>query len=75
MSFIQREIDRIRSELLRGDERHSELCAAQQALEWTLEPSGIRSPHSMIMRIPGDSTDCSDALHPAESLGTCARTG
>jgi hypothetical protein len=47
MSFIQREIDRIRAELVTAP-ANKELYAAQQALEWVLEPSGIKSPYAMI---------------------------
>ena len=52
MSFIQREIDKIRSQLIESNGQHySELYAVQQALEWALEPDGIRSPFQMIMGI------------------------
>ncbi|WP_422373295.1 hypothetical protein [Hoeflea sp.] len=34
MSFIQREIDRIRTTLVSGRGRDAELYVAQQALEW-----------------------------------------
>jgi len=47
MSFIQRELDDI-GEAMRTHEydspQYRELYAAQQALAWALEPSGIKSP-------------------------------
>ena len=49
MSFIQREINRIRVELADGVEGKEQLYAAQQALCWALEPSGVKSPYDMIM--------------------------
>ena len=48
MGMMQREIDRIRSEIIDGHPRQNELYAAQQALEWALEPGGIKSPHEML---------------------------
>lgn len=55
MSFIQREIDRIRADIVSGRGPERELYAAQQALEWALEPGGIKAPYEMIMGIQGDS--------------------
>lgn len=49
MSFVQREIDKIRALLIEQKHpKHDELYAAQQALEWALEPDGIASPFTMI---------------------------
>ncbi len=67
MGFIQREIDRIRTSLMSGDGRRDELYAAQQALEWALEPSGIQSPATMLLGIPEDSADCSARPRPQSS--------
>lgn len=60
MSFIRREIDRIRESLTASDPRYDELYAAQQALEWTLEPMGFKAPSDMIAAkdIPEGSEDC-----------------
>lgn len=46
MSFVQREIDALRSIMGTTDdkEQYDRLYIAMQALEWTLEPSAIRSP-------------------------------
>lgn len=48
MGMIQREIDKIRMALLSNEAHRPQLYAAQQALEWALEPGGIRSPYAMI---------------------------
>lgn len=46
MSFMQRELDRIGAVLRDGfnHPNHAELYAAQQALFWAQEPTGIASP-------------------------------
>jgi hypothetical protein len=67
MSFIAREIERIRSAILAGDNRRAELYAAQQALEWALEPDGIQSPYGMVMGIQEGSADYSADPRPAAS--------
>lgn len=64
MNFIQREIDRLRLELLAGHDRAAEIYAAQQALEWALEPSGIKAPYALIMGTQVSSKDCSG--HPRQ---------
>lgn len=69
MGMIQREIDRIRIALIDGAENKNELYAAQQALEWALEPGGIRSPYAMITGTLGGSEDCSADLRPPLSSG------
>lgn len=69
MSFIQREINKIRSELIESNGQHyNELYAAQQALAWTLEPDGTRSPFQMIMQgtLEGPADYLADP-HPLES--------
>jgi hypothetical protein len=75
MGLIQREIDRIRTALLSGSENRDELYAAQQALEWVLEPGGIRSPYALITGTAEGSADClpADRQHP--SSDSDAHTG
>jgi len=60
MSFIQRELDRLRSALLSSPEgnEHDRLYAAQQALSWSLDPDGFASPYETIMDIRGAPKDC-----------------
>jgi hypothetical protein len=71
MSFIQREIDTIRLMLASPDApRWAELYAAQQALEWALEPSGVASPYQMIMGTGGGSEGYPPSSNPA--LSECA---
>jgi hypothetical protein len=72
MGLIQREIDRIRADLVSGADRAGELYAAQQALEWALEPGGIKSPYEMITGIQEGSGDCLVHLHPLPFLDTCS---
>ena len=67
MGFIQREIDPIRSTLIGRGGDHPELYAAQQALEWSLEPRGIKSPYDMIMGTQEGLEDCSALSHLTES--------
>lgn len=53
MSFLQREIDRIRAALTEPPSAdHAELYAAQQALAWALEPTGFKSPYELIRGLP-----------------------
>lgn len=64
MSFIQREIDKINLALNSPAENRDALYAAQQALEWALEPDGIMSPFDMITGTQEDLADCS--VHPRQ---------
>jgi hypothetical protein len=73
MSFIQRELDLIRVSLSNGHSRYGELYAAQQALEWVLEPSGIRTPYRMITDTREDLEDCLVVSNPV--LSGCAFSG
>ncbi|MER9462091.1 MULTISPECIES: hypothetical protein [unclassified Mesorhizobium] len=66
MSFIQREIDRIRLDLVANPDQR-ELYAAHQALEWALEPNGIKSPYAMLKGIQEGLGDCSAPSHPFPS--------
>lgn len=75
MGLIQREIDRIRTALLDDAENRSELYAAQQALEWALEPGGIKSPYAMVMGTLEGSEDCLARLRPRQSSDTCFHSG
>jgi hypothetical protein len=63
MSFIQRELDRIGNALRQTQpgSKYAELYAAQQALMWTLEPDGFKSPYDML--VPAKDT--------LEDLGGC----
>jgi hypothetical protein len=70
MGFVQREIDRIRQAILADPPNRAELYAAQQALEWAMEPSGIASPYDMIMGTAAGSEDCSVHNHLPSSLDT-----
>jgi hypothetical protein len=69
MSFIQRELDLISAAL--GEtptaNDYDSLYAAQQALAWALEPSGIKAPFAMIRGIQAVTADCSADPHPAQS--------
>lgn len=68
MGIIQREIDRIRSQIVpHSHPRQAELYAAQQALEWALEPSGVASPFQMITGNEVGPEDCSARPHPTLS--------
>jgi hypothetical protein len=64
MSFVKREADKIRASILENHPRKEELYAAQQALEWALEPSGIASPYAMITGIQANLEDCLAHRHP-----------
>ena len=73
MSFVQREIDRLHSEILKTDENtpsYAQLHAAQQALGWALEPTGVKSPYDTIMGTQATKEDCSDVVRPPQSSGT-----
>lgn len=75
MGIIQREIDRIRQNLIDGTNRHDELYAAQQALEWALDPNGIKSPYTMITGTQEGSEGCLARRHQPRSSNTCSRNG
>jgi hypothetical protein len=51
MSFIQRELERTTQRLQAGPlptDEYKQLYAVQQALLWSLEPTGFKSPYDMI---------------------------
>jgi len=70
--FVQREIDRTRKSLLDVNRLHlySRRYAALQALEWVLEPTGVKSPLDLLMGmadILATKEDCSVGIHPIQS--------
>ena len=67
MSFVPREIDRLNGAINSGVGDRSELYAAQQALSWAIEPSGIQSPYAMIIRSGEAPEGCSALHHPPRS--------
>lgn len=74
MNFIQREINRINEAInSKGEESpaHHRLYSAQQALEWVLEPTGVKPPYEAIMDTPADLEDCLVEAHPPQFLNTC----
>ena len=74
MSFIQREIDRLRAALLESNPAtYDSLYAAQQALAWASEPDGFKSPTDLIQGTREDSEDCSARSCPPLSSDTSAR--
>jgi hypothetical protein len=73
MSFVQRELDRIRNALESHPKRYAELYAAQQALAWALDPDAFNQPFNTILRGNlEDSEDCLERSHPALSSNTRA---
>lgn len=68
MSFIQREIDRLREAILasEGDKR-DQLYAAQQALSWALDPACFKTPYSLVTCTLGDSTSYQGCRDPSPS--------
>lgn len=67
MSFVQRELDRIRAALLdeAQAEHYDELYTAQQALSWALDPEGAESPFTLLTRDRKPSSeDCSERNRP-----------
>lgn len=69
MSFIQRELDRISAALVETPTAndYDSLYAAQQALSWALEPTGIKAPFAMIRGIQEVTADCLADRHPMPS--------
>ena len=70
MSFVQRELERIQTELgvlENNGDQWAKLHAAQQALAWALDPSGYASPFDMIKGNRVDSEDCSAPPHHSPS--------
>lgn len=70
MSFVQRELDRLHNELSKTEENtpaYAQLYAAQQALWWALEPTGVKAPYDFIMGIPAKTGDCLSEPRPPQS--------
>lgn len=70
MGFIERELERIAVALRepRSEDEYHQLYAAQQALSWSLEPTGFRKPYDTILDIPVKTGDCLSSLYPCPSL-------
>ena len=67
MSFIERELQRIRSALGdRANPEYERLWAAQQALEWAQEPTGFKAPYAAITDTPQEPADCPTEYHPPQ---------
>ena len=68
MSFVEREIYRIREALLADPEGANYRClyAAQQALAWSLDPNNFRSPFNHIYEIEGGDLGAAGTLAPSE---------
>ena len=77
MGFIERELARLGAAIVdpSNAERRDQLYAAQQALGWATEPTGVKSSYDMIMGIPGEPGDCPGEPRPLLSSGTCAQDG
>ena len=78
MSFVQREIARLNAELATYPDgpRYAELYAAQQALAWSLEPTGFGAPYDVIKGgTLANSKDCLVELHPQQSSGMDVPSG
>jgi len=65
MSFIQRELRRIATEMqkVQDQEQYRQLYAAQQALSWAIDPDQFRQPYETIMGIQEGLKDCSVVWH------------
>ena len=69
MGFVQRELDRISAALVEGPEAndYASLYAAQQALAWALEPTGIKAPFAMIRGTQEGTEGCLGCPDPGQS--------
>jgi hypothetical protein len=81
--FVARELEHINERLRHPegltDEQREQLCVAQQALEWALDPLGARSPFDYVTGVPpimgnrairgirAGSADCLPDQHPDRS--------
>jgi hypothetical protein len=77
MSFIERELARLGAAIVDpiNAERRDQLYAAQQALGWAIEPTGIKTPYNMIMGTPEEPGDYPGEPRPPSSSDTCAQGG
>lgn len=66
MEHVQAELERIRVRLVNRPHpnEHAGLYAAQQALEWALDPSGFKAPYAMVTGIREASRDCCPTSRP-----------
>ena len=71
IGFVQRELDRIRREIVLQEapslEDDARLRAASQALSWALEPTGFATPYDVIMGTRPEPAGCSEHLRPVQS--------
>ena len=54
MGFVQRELGRVTAKLQAGPlpaDEYGKFYAIQQALAWSLEPTGFRAPYDMVSSI------------------------
>lgn len=74
MSFIQRELNRIREQLKKGENfpEYDNLYAAQQALSWAIEPDGYKPPYDLVMSTQASSKGCLSFGHPLPSSSICS---
>jgi hypothetical protein len=59
MSFIQRELDKLETELLKtpiDGTLYAQIYAARQALSWAMDPNGFASPFAMLLDKRGDNS-------------------
>lgn len=73
MSFVQREVERVTARLQAGPlspDKYDQLNAVQQALLWSLEPQGFKSPYDMLVPIEGTQGEREDC--PAGSDRTAS---
>ena len=59
MSFVAREVERIREAITLGQDEDGRLYAAQQALCWALEPDAIMKPFEFVTGNAEETRDCS----------------
>lgn len=75
MGFVQRELERVTAKLQAGPlpaDEYGKLYAIQQALAWSLEPTGFKAPYAMVSSTPSEPKDClegSDRSPSSNSLG------
>lgn len=77
MSFVKRELDRLHDELASASSPspYAELYIAQQALAWSLDPTGFNSPFNFIMGNRQDAEDCCPEICQVPSSNTLDHCG
>ena len=74
MTFVQRELHRLRIALLdHNHPKYQEIWAAQQALAWALDPSEFAPPFDAIMGNGEAPGDCSVHTRLPSSSNICDR--